>query len=116
MAKLIWFEEDLYHFGPVAIPTLQQVLEKDSGGEWHYGRGLSGSTLTRIATYYPDTRDEVAAILRAQLPPLETIPDLRKGNVSCGYTTMRSLFVTERGDGIEARGAGSGVETSQDAN
>ena len=71
-----WFEVDLYHYGPAAIPTLQQIVEKDSGGRWHYGRALGGGTLSRIATYYPHTRDEVAAIIRAQLPSLEMIPDL----------------------------------------
>ena len=71
-----WFEEDLFHFGPAAIPHLKPVISKDSGNEWHYGKGLSGSILTKIAAYYPETREEVAAIFRAQLPPQESIPSL----------------------------------------
>ncbi len=71
-----WFEEDLFHFGPAAIPHLKPIISKDSGNEWHYGKGLSGSILTKIATYYPETREEVAAIFRAQLPPQESIPNL----------------------------------------
>ena len=71
-----WFEEDMYRFGPAAIPYLRQVLEMDSGGEWHYGRALSGDTLARIETCYPDTRDEVAAALRDQLPSVDAIPNL----------------------------------------
>ena len=75
-----WFEEDLFQFGPAAIPYLQRVVEKDSGGEWHYGRGLSSSTLSRIAVYYPKTRDEVMAIFRAQLPPQESIPSVTEAD------------------------------------
>lgn len=71
---LEWFEEELAHFGPPAIPYLEPIIGKDSGNEWHYGKGLSGSVLTKIATYYPETREEIAAIFRAQLPPLEAIP------------------------------------------
>ena len=72
-----WFEEELYQFGPAAIPILKSVLEKDTGGEWHFGVALAGSTLTRIAKYYPNTRDEVVDILRAQLPSLDEIPEFK---------------------------------------
>ena len=66
-----WYEEDLFHFGPPAIPHLARVFTMESDHKWHYGRALAGSTLTRIATYYPDTRDEIIAILNSQLPSLE---------------------------------------------
>ncbi len=69
-----WFEEELYHFGPPIIPYLKPIIGKDSGNEWDYGKGLSGSILTKIATYYPETREEIAAIFWAQLPPLDAIP------------------------------------------
>lgn len=69
-----WFEEDLVYFGPPAIPFLHSVISKASGNKWHYGKGLSGSILTKIATYYPETREEVADIFRAQLPPVDNIP------------------------------------------
>lgn len=69
-----WFEEDLLHFGPPAIPYLETIVSKDSGKEWHYGKGLSGSILTRIATYYPETRDKITAIFRVQLPSPDAIP------------------------------------------
>lgn len=68
------FEEDLYYFGPPAIPYLQQVVNKESDGKWHYGQGLCGSTLQRIAVYYPETREEIAAIFRALLPSPDAIP------------------------------------------
>ncbi len=69
-----WFEEDLFHFGPPIIPYLQPIIGKDSDNIWDYGKGLSGSILTKIATYYPETRAEVATIFRAQLPSLDAIP------------------------------------------
>jgi hypothetical protein len=75
-----WFEEDLFHFGLAAIPHLQQVIIKEGDGRWHYGQALSGSILTKIATYYPETRDEVTAIFRAQLPPEDKIPTLTEAN------------------------------------
>ena len=62
---LDWFQEDLHHYGPVAIPYLKKTASKDTGGEWAYGPGLSGSILTRIATYYPETRDEITAFFRS---------------------------------------------------
>ncbi len=69
-----WFEYDLIHFGPPIIPHLKSIMGKDSGNEWHYGISLSGSVLTKIATYYPETRDEITAIFRAQLPSPDAIP------------------------------------------
>ncbi|MCA9901575.1 MAG: SEC-C domain-containing protein [Anaerolineales bacterium] len=69
-----WFEEDLFHFGPPIIPYLEPIVRQESGNEWHYGKGLSGSILTRIATYYPETRDDITAVFRAQLPPPDAIP------------------------------------------
>ncbi len=72
-----WFEEDLHHFGPPVIPYLDPIVRKDSGNEWHYGKGLSGSILTRIATYYPETRDEITAIFQTQLPPPDAVPTNR---------------------------------------
>lgn len=69
-----WFEEELLHYGPDIIPHLKPIIGKDSNNKWHYGKGLSGSILTKIATYYPETRDEIRAIFRAQLPPPEDIP------------------------------------------
>ena len=69
-----WFEEELLHYGPEIIPYLGPIIGKDSNNKWHYGKGLSGSILTKIATYYPETRDEITAIFRAQLPPLDDIP------------------------------------------
>lgn len=69
-----WFEHDLIHFGPSLIPHLKPIIGKDSGNEWHYGMSLSGSILTKIATYYPETREEITAIFRAQLPFPDAIP------------------------------------------
>lgn len=70
-----WFEEDLFHYGPEAIPYLAEVLNTDirNPQEWHYGKALAGSTLTKIATYYPETREQVASIFRSQLPAIEAI-------------------------------------------
>lgn len=76
-AKQDWlefFEEDLYYYGPPAIPYLKQVVNKDSGGKWHYGRGLAGSILQQIATHYPETREEIVAIYRSLLPSPDAIP------------------------------------------
>jgi hypothetical protein len=70
-----WFEEDLYHFGPAAIPYLKPIIIKEMGKQWHYGKALTGSILTRIATYYPETREEIIAIFQAQLPPVDISPD-----------------------------------------
>jgi hypothetical protein len=69
-----WFEEDLLHFGPPIIPYLQPIISKDSDNIWDYGKGLSGSILTKIATYHPETRAEITATFRAQLPSLDAIP------------------------------------------
>ena len=55
-----WFEDDLFHFGPPIIPYLEPIIGKDSNNKWHYGKGLSGSILTKIATFYPETRAEIA--------------------------------------------------------
>ncbi len=84
------YEEDLYYYGPAAIPYLQQVVGKDSGGKWHYGRGLSGSTLQRIAAYYPETREEIAAIFRALLP----LPDA----ISSDHDEMWGNWAAELGE------------------
>lgn len=77
---LEWFEEDLYHYGPAAIPYLKEVASKDTGGKWAYGPGLSGSILTRIATYYPETRDDIVTFFRSLLPTMEEIPSLQGQN------------------------------------
>lgn len=77
---LEWFEEDLYYYGPAAIPYLKEVASKDTGGEWAYGPGLGGSTLTRIATYYPETRDDIVTFFRSLLPTMEEIPSLKGHN------------------------------------
>lgn len=79
-----WFEEDLYQFGPAAIPYLKSVVTMDSGGVWHYGKGLSSSILTRIATYYPETREEVAAIFRSQLPAPDAFASLTEPDEMLG--------------------------------
>lgn len=71
-----WFEEDLFQFGPPIIPYLKTVAGKDSDNKWDYGMALSGSILTRVAIHYPETREEVTAILRALLPPLDAIPSV----------------------------------------
>ena len=68
-----WFEEDLVYFGPSVIPYLLPIIGKAWFGKWHYGKGLSGSILTRIATYYPETRAEIMAAFRTQLPSPEAI-------------------------------------------
>ena len=70
-----WFEEDLTFYGPVAIPALTEIIASDSQNEWHYGRALAGSTLTKIAKQHPHLRDDIAAIFRDQLPPAEAIPE-----------------------------------------
>jgi len=73
-----WFEEDLLHYGPAAIPYLKEVLQTtpNKPQEWHYGKALASSTLTKIATYYPETREQVASIIRYQLPSIDTIATL----------------------------------------
>ena len=81
---LEWFEEDLVYYGPVAIPHLKKAASKDTGGEWAYGPGLSGSILTRIATHYPETRDEIIAFFRSLLPTLDEIPSLEGLNEAWG--------------------------------
>lgn len=86
-----WFEEDPAVFGVVAIPHFAQVVQLDSGREWHYGRALCGSMLTKIAKGYPEHREEVAAIFRAQLPPLELIATLTEDE----HDGMWSAFVEE---------------------
>ena len=83
-----WFEEDLFHFGPVAIPHLQQVVTKEYGDDWHYGQSLSGSILTKIATYYPETREEITAVFRAQLPSQDKIPELSEAKETWGNWAM----------------------------
>ena len=70
-----WFEEDLSFYGPAAIPALTEIIGCDSHNDWHYGRALAGSTLTRIAKQHPHLRDEIAAIFRDQLPPVGAVPD-----------------------------------------
>lgn len=70
-----WFEEDLFHYGPVAIPYLAEILNTNTNNphEWHFGKALAGSTLTRVATNYPETREQIASIIRSQLPTIEAI-------------------------------------------
>jgi hypothetical protein len=79
-----WFEEDLLHYGPTAIPYLGEILVANSNNpkEWHYGKALAGSTLVKIAIYYPETREEVASIIRSQLPTIEAIPTLTEDDAS----------------------------------
>ena len=73
-----WFEEDLLHFGPAAIPYLKEILHTTPNNpqEWHYGKALASGTLAKIATYYPETREQVASIIRSQLPSIDTIATL----------------------------------------
>ncbi len=69
-----WFEEDLLHFGPAIIPHLKPIIGKENDNKWDYGKALSGSILTKIATYHPETRAEITAIFQEQLPSLDAIP------------------------------------------
>ena len=89
-----WFEEDLFHFGPPIIPYLQPIISKDSDNIWDYGKALSGSILTKIATYYPETRAEVTTIFQAQLPSLDAIP--------ATYDDMWGSWATELGELADA--------------
>ncbi len=70
------FEEDPGTFGPPAVPHFAAVVRAGTGRRWHYGRALSSGILARIGRDYPETREAVTAVLREQLPPLETIPQL----------------------------------------
>jgi len=67
---LEWFETDLAHYGETAVPTLLQIVSRDTGAEYHYGRGLACDTLSNIGAIYPETRTEIIAGLRALLPKL----------------------------------------------
>jgi hypothetical protein len=69
-----WFEEDLFHFGPPIIPYLKPIIGKENDNNWHYGKALSGSILTKIAVYHPETRPEITAIFQVHLPSLDAIP------------------------------------------
>jgi hypothetical protein len=63
------FEEDPANFGPPAISQFAEVLQAplDEKG-WHYGASMMVSILARIAMAYPESREEVLAVLRARLP------------------------------------------------
>ena len=71
-----WFEDAPQYFGPPAVPYFMRVLATPTGTEFHYGRSSAASILTRIARRHPETRDTVAAALRAQLPAAAVIPQL----------------------------------------
>jgi hypothetical protein len=86
-----WYEESPADYGPVAIPYFARVLQKDSGKQWDYGRGLAGSILAQITLRYPETGDEIGSIFRALLPPLEEIPGLTDAD----YDEIWSSIVSE---------------------
>ncbi len=71
MHVLEWFELDLAHYGPTAVPTLLRISQQDAGNDFHYGRSLATGTLAVIAYHHPELRDGIITALLAQLPPLK---------------------------------------------
>lgn len=69
-----WFEEDLAHYGTAVIPYLEAIVRTDSGGEWDYGKGLSCGILRKVATYHPETRDQIISIFQSLLPSPDNLP------------------------------------------
>jgi hypothetical protein len=86
-----WFEEDIFRFGPSAIPYLKPIISQNSNNKWHYGKGLSSSILTQVAIHYPETRAEIIAIFQEQLPSLESIPTVTDPD------EMLAVWATELG-------------------
>lgn len=87
-----WFEEDLVHYGSAVIPYLEPIIRADSGEAWDYGQGLSISILTQIATYYPETRDQVIAIFRSLLPSPDSLSQNRDelwGDLAMGLAELQ---------------------------
>ena len=89
-----WFEEDLLHYGPTAIPYLQEVITTNTTQEWHFGKALAGGTLVKIATYYPETRNEVASIIRTQLPLIDIISTLTENDASEMWSSYTADLAT----------------------
>ena len=67
---LEWFETDLAHYGATAVPTLLAIVGTDTGGEYHYGRGLACDALSTIGALHPETAPAIAVGLRALLPQM----------------------------------------------
>jgi hypothetical protein len=88
------FEVDPWTIGPPAVPEFIRVISTPTGEDYPYGRALAGSILRNIALVYPETRDAVVEALRAQLPPLESIPTLTDDE----YDVIWSIFITELAD------------------
>ena len=60
-------------FGPPAIPPFLHVLSADTGPDWHYGRATAAAILAAIARRHPETRADVVAAMRRQLPSPDDI-------------------------------------------
>ncbi len=67
---LEWFELDVAHYGPTAVPAMTRVLNLDINGEYHYGRSLACAILAVIALQHPETREGILETMRSLLPPL----------------------------------------------
>jgi len=71
-----WFENDPLYFGPPAVPYFLRVLMTADAPGWHYGRSSAASILSQIARRHPETRDTIAAAMRALLPAAAVISQL----------------------------------------
>ena len=76
-----WFEDDAFYFGPPAVPHFLRVLLTATDPGFHYGRSSAASILAKIARRHPETRDTIAAAMRALLPNLDAIPQLPLGDI-----------------------------------
>lgn len=66
---LEWFEPELPLYGPVAVPTMQALLE--SSYAWVWGRSAAAEVLGTIARDHPEVHPAVLEILRGQLPEVD---------------------------------------------
>lgn len=63
-------DRELAHFGPMAIPVFDAIVQMKTLGKWHNGKAIVLTALTDIALLHPETAGQIKAGLRATLPPL----------------------------------------------
>jgi hypothetical protein len=67
---LQWFDLDMAYYGPTAVPILLRLINLDTKGEYHFGCSLASAALAIIGRQHSETREEIVAALRRQLPAL----------------------------------------------
>lgn len=76
-------DRDPAHFGPMAIPVFEALVQMNTLGKWHNGKAIAVTILTDIALLHPETAAQIKASLRTSLPPLNA-----KGGISAPTDEM----------------------------